>query len=145
MKTQRLAALAAAIMLGAGAFQPFYISIFARDRARLATALKELPYRKLPGLLQFFSGVRERTRNGDIIAVYAPLPHWQDGYDYFYARAVYILAGRIVLPLIGPDDRQYPENISRALYIAAYRSIPAPPGFALIWRGPDGALLRRLQ
>jgi hypothetical protein len=108
--------------------------------------LTELPYRKLPGSRQFLLDVRAHTRDGDAIAIAAPLhraPRWEGGYDYLYARALYLLAGRRVVPLIDPGDRPHPENLAAATYIAAYRSQPSIPGFAVVWRGRDGVLLRR--
>src|SRR5947208_17127379 len=99
----RALALAAVVAIAAGAFEPFYLRIFTIDRARFATVLTELPYRKLPGVREFLLEVRERTKEGDAIAIAAPLhraPRWEGGYDYLYARALYLLAGRRVVPVI---------------------------------------------
>jgi hypothetical protein len=143
----RVLSLLAAAGIAAGAFEPFYIRIFTLDRSRVASMLTELPYKKLPGVRSFLLGVRARTEDGDAIALAATLHrgHWQGGYDYLYARSLYLLSGRHVLPLLDPADQPHPENLSQAKYIAAYRSDPQTPGFALVWRGDDGELLRRIK
>jgi hypothetical protein len=114
----------------------------------MSSMLTELPYRKLPGLRAFLLDVRAQTKEGDAIAIAAPLhraARWEGGYDYLYARALYLLAGRRVIPLVDPGDRPHPENVANAQWIAAYRSEPAVPNFATVWRGRDGVLLRRLR
>jgi hypothetical protein len=108
--------------------------------------LTELPYRKLPGLRQFLLDVRARTERGSVIAIAAPLTRtrdWEGGYDYVYGRALYPLAGRQVVPLLDPENRFQPQNLAEARYVAAYHSAPSLPGFAEVWRGPSGVLLRR--
>jgi hypothetical protein len=137
----RWAAIAAAVLIAAGAFEPHYFTVFATNRAAARAALTELPYRKTPGLRVFLEEVRARTRDGDTIAIAAPFAHWDGGYEYVYARATYALAGRRVLPVIDASDR--PLDGSRAGYIAAYRIAPQLPQFAVVWRGRDGVLLRR--
>ena len=100
------------------------------------------------GVREFLLEVRERTKEGDAVAIAAPLhraPRWEGGYDYLYARALYLLAGRRVVPLIDPGDRPLPGNLQLADYIAAYRSEPALPGFIVVWRGRDGELLRKAR
>jgi hypothetical protein len=88
--------------------------------------------------------VRARTRPGDTIAVYMPFPKWLGGYQYFYARSLYTLAGRHVVALLDPDDRPHMERLGQAQWVCAYRSIPAFEHFTLAWRGRDGVLLRRV-
>lgn len=135
-------------MIAAGAFEPLYLRIFTLDRARQAAMLTELPYRKLPGLRSFFLDVRAHTQRGDVIAVLAPLTRthdWEGGYDYFYARALYPLAGRRVVPLLDPDNRFLAQNLAEASYVAAYHSLPRVEGFVEVWRGADGVLLRRVK
>jgi len=88
--------------------------------------------------------VRARTRPGDTIAVYGPFPEWYAGYEYFYARSLYTLAGRRVVALLDPDDRPHMEHLAQAQWVCAYRSIPAFDHFTLAWRGRDGVLLRRV-
>ena len=139
-------AWAVAIAIAAGAFEPFYLRIFTLDRARLSASLIELPYRKLPGMRQFLLDVRARTQDGDAIAIAAPFHRaasWEGGYDYIYERAHYLLAGRLVVPLIGAGDRPQPENMALAEYVAGYHCEPVALGFAVIWRSRDGVLLRR--
>lgn len=148
MTSRRVLAWAIAIAIAAGAFEPFYLRIFFIDRARYGAMLAGLPYRKLPGLKEYLLEVRARTQDGDAIAI-ASLYHravrWEGGYDYLYARARYLLAGRTIVPLLDPSNRQLTENLRQATYVAAYRCDPAIPGFVVVWRGPDGELLRRAQ
>jgi hypothetical protein len=87
--------------------------------------------------------VRARTKPGDVIAIAAPLMRWDQGYSYLYTRALYPLTGRVVLPLIDELGRPRTDNLARANVIAAYRCEPQLQGFAVIWRGRDGVLLRR--
>jgi hypothetical protein len=136
------------VAIAAGAFEPFYLRIFTTNRAWQATMLTELPYRKLPGLRQFLLDVRERTPRGSVIAVAAPLTRthdWEGGYDYIYARALYPLAGRRVVPVLDPDNRFLAQNLAEANYVAAYHSAPRVDGFVEVWRGRDGVLLRRAR
>src|SRR5437660_928583 len=82
---RRALGIVVAVAIAAAAFQPFYLRIYTTNRAGLAAALTELPYRKLPGMRQFILEVRARTRDGDAIAIAAPLhrgPLLQGGYDY---------------------------------------------------------------
>lgn len=120
-------------MIAAGAFEPFYFRVFLTDRAAMRASLTELPYRKLPGLRRFLVDVAARTKEGDVIAIYAPFAR-DAGYEYAYARAFYPLAGRRVVTF---DQRD------QATYIASYHAAPAAPHFAMIWRSGDGTLLRR--
>ncbi len=145
MTTSRVVRLLVALAIAAGAFQPFYLRIFTLDRQRFAATLVNLPYRKLPGSRQFLLDVRARTQDGDVIALAAPLcrMHWEGDYDYLYARAVYLLSGRRVIPLLDASDRPHPESLGGATYLAAYRCDARAPGFAVIWRSADGELLRR--
>jgi len=87
--------------------------------------------------------VRALTKPGDVIAIAAPFPKWDQGYRYLYTRSLYPLTGRVVVPLLDEQDRPRPENLSRADVIAAYRCLPVVPGFAVVWRGRNGVLLRR--
>ena len=118
------------------------------NRAAFAADLIERPYRKLPGSRRFFLGVRDRTKRGDVIAVYAPLatgPEWSGAYDYLYGRALYPLAGRLAVPTIDAQSRVAMANVMRADYVACYRSEPPFPGFTPVWRTGDGVLLRRTR
>lgn len=130
--------------VAAGAFEPFYFRIFVADRARVAANELELPYRKLPGSRDFILDVRARTKPGDVIAIAAPFAKWDQGYRYLYIRSLYPLTGRVVLPLLDELDRPRNDNLARANVVAAYRCEPRIPGFAEVWRGRDGVLLRRM-
>lgn len=136
-------ALAAAIAIASAAFEPFYFTIFRLDRAGLGARLIELPYRKLTGLRPFLLGVRARTRPGDVIAVDAPGYAWDRGFEYYYGRSLYPLAGRQVVPLLDAQNRPHRQELARANYVAVYGEPEEIAGFALIWRGEHGALLRR--
>lgn len=103
-----------------------------------------LPYQKLPGSRELVLEVRARTKPGDVIAIAAPFTKWELGYAYLYTRALYPLTGRVVLPLIDEHDRPRGDNLARANVVAAYRCEPRLPGFAAVWRGRDGVLLRRM-
>lgn len=139
-------AIVAAALIAIGGFEPFYFDFprFVAHRASTSAYLTDLPYQKTPGLRTFYAGIRARTKPGDTIAIAAPFPTWDGGYEYVYARSLYTLAGRRIYNLIDPNDRGHPENLRHAMYIAAYRSEPHVPGFATVWRSPDGTLLRRI-
>lgn len=104
-----------------------------------------LPYQKLPGSRELMLQVRALTKPGDVIAIAAPLPKWEQGYAYLYTRALYPLTGREVVPLLDDHDHPRADNLARANVIAAYRCEPRVPGFTIVWRGRDGVLLRRTQ
>jgi len=132
---QRALRIAFAIAIAAAAFQPYYFRVFTIPRAALYARLADAQYAKLPGSRRFLEGVRQRTREGEVIAVYAPPVRGDRGSEYyFYARSLYPLAGRrVVMTIAGADC------------IAAYRSLPRVPGFAVAWASDDGVLLRRVR
>ncbi|HEV2719874.1 MAG TPA: hypothetical protein VG323_07620 [Thermoanaerobaculia bacterium] len=133
--SRRALGIAVAAAIAAGAFQPFYFRVFGIPRAALHARLAEAQYAKLPGSRRFLEGVRARTREGEVVAVYAPPVHGDAGPAYyFYARSLYPLAGRRVVTTPAGAD-----------CIAAYRSEPRVPGFAVAWRSEDGVLLRRAR
>lgn len=157
MNLRRVFGIAIAIAIAAGAFEPFYLRMFAMNRAGMRARLTALPYTKLPGSRQFLLGVRDRTREGDVIAIYAPpvvadrvytapdgsrqfvIDHRSEGrWYYFFARSLYPLAGRRVVPLD-------PNALRGVDYVASYRSMPPLPGFTLEWESEDGTLLRRAR
>jgi hypothetical protein len=80
--------------------------------------------------------VRARTQRGDVVAIAAAFPESHAAYEYLYSRALYPLAGREVVPA---------SRIAQANVIAAYRAAPNVPGFAEVWRGRDGVVLRRTR
>ena len=145
--------------IAAGAFEPFYLRIFTTNRARFGAMLADLPYRKMTGMKQFLLEVRTRTDEGDAVALAAPFDRTvrpgesddsivkttrEGGYDYIYNRASYLLAGRRLVPLPDPGEHPSSRDLQNAKFIAAYRCDPAVPGFAVVWRGRDGELLRRM-
>lgn len=125
-------------------FEPFYFRIFGINRTRFSANVVSLPYRKLPGSRELMLDVRARTKPGDVIAIAAPLTKWDQGYSYLYTRALYPLTGRVVLPLLDEHDRPRLDNLARANVIAGYRCEPRVAGFAVVWRGQEGVLLRRV-
>ena len=128
----------------AGAFQPAYWRIYKANRALIGPFLTELPYSKMPGLRRFMLGVRERTRDGDRIAIVLPARRWEGGYAYGFIRSTYLLAGRQTVPLLSDSDQPLPANIARATHIASWAGAPPPlPGFVVTWSTPDGVLLQR--
>jgi hypothetical protein len=148
MSRLRVPAFLASALIAATLFEPFYLRIFTADRRQLSATLTELPYRKLPGLRLFLDQIRARTQRGEVIAIYAPFrrsPTWDGGYDYIFERSLYRLAGRNVVPLIDVNNHPQPENLRQATFAAAYRSSPSFSGFAIVWNGRDGILLRRQQ
>ena len=136
---------AAFVCIAAGAFQPFYWRMFAMDRGSARAALTELPYRRMTGLRRFMLGVRERTRDGDKIAIILPAPHWDEGYQYGFTRSTYLLDGRTTLPLIDELDHRIPENLARADAVACLQLDANLPHFKTVWRSSDGVLLRRTE
>ena len=142
---QRALRIAVAVAIAGGIFQPYYFKIWTINRAGMRAMVLEMPYRKTPGLRLFFEGVRAHTQRGDTIAVAAPFPTWEHGYDYVYSRSTYVLAGRRVLALRDPASHWLPENLARAVFIAGYRIFETPPGYAVVWRNADGVLLRRAK
>ena len=142
-------AIAILVAIAFGGFEPFYLRIFSIDRARLAATLEELPYRKLPGLRDFFQQVRARTKTGDSIAVSAPglhpTPSGEGAYEYFCARSYYILSGRRIVPVLAPGDEPPPVDAAKIDYAAVYHSSAAIPGFVQVWRGNEGALFRAVH
>jgi hypothetical protein len=89
--------------------------------------------------------VRTLTKAGEVIAIAAPFPKWEQGYAYLYTRALYPLTGRVVVPLLDDHDRPRNGNLARANVMAAYRCEPQVPGFTVVWRGRDGMVLRRTR
>jgi len=126
----------------ATAVEPQLIEMPFRNRAPLARALARNADRNWLDYPEFIEGVRARTRPGDTIAVIVPRMTWDGGYSYAYYRASYVLSGRVVLPLVDPDDVPHPENFAAANYIATWRTRVTPRG-TLVWSGDSGTLTRR--
>jgi len=140
---RRMAAVLSFAAILLGGIQPFYLRIFAIDRAAFRQTLTELPYRKAPGLRLFLQEVRERTAVNDRVAIAVPAKRWNEGYEYVYSRSFYSLAGRTVLALVGEDDEDLSHNLIVSDYVACWRSAPEFEGFEEIWRGPGGTIYRR--
>lgn len=135
-------AAAALLALAAGSFKPFYFQMLTRDRDRARAALGRVAFGKMPGYEKFLVGVRSRTEPGDTIALVVPMTEWS-GYSWAYYRASYVLAGRTVLPLMDASNRVHPENLSAAVYVAAWESHPRDASARVVWAEDGGALLRR--
>jgi hypothetical protein len=113
------------------------------DRSALSEAFTERADRLWPQFPRFLAGVRERTANGDSIAIVVPNFDWDQGYSYAYYRSSYLLAGRIVLPVAMDDHKLHPENFRAAKYIAVWGRPFPPSRRAVVWTGEGGTLLRQ--
>ena len=131
------------VCLVAGTFQAHYWTMFTADRETRAGWLRELPYRRMPGLRDFMLAVRARTANGDRIAVVLPHDDWY-AYSYGFFRATYLLAGRRTIPLVAAGGPR-PDNLRHADYVASLRRHANIPGFAPVFTHRDGVLLRRVR
>ncbi len=133
------------IVIAAGCFQPFYLRIFSLDITSLRARWTELPYRKTPGFRSAIAEIGQRTPRGARILLWTPHHTWEGGYEYAFRRAQYLLAGRDVLPLlVERQDAFDARNAKAAQFIACWPQCPpTPPGFAEVWRGDSGTLLRR--
>ena len=127
----------------AGGFEPFYLRIFALDRAALRQTYLELPYRKLPGFRTLLTESRKATPPGARVALWLPSGRWESGYEYGYYRSVYLLAGREVLPLLDDSSRFLPANLAAADYVICWHCRPPFNGFEDILQTPDGVLARK--
>lgn len=137
-----LAWLALALIL-AGGFEPYYLRIFRIDRDSLHRYLTELPYQKLPGLRPLLVEVRSRTEPRSRIAIMTPSMEWSHGYEYAWARSLYLLHGRESLALVGPPDRPFVQGLERADYVACWRCTFENEQYRVVWSGPHGALSRK--
>jgi hypothetical protein len=128
-----------------GAWHPFYFRMLTPDRNAFGRFATNLPYQKTPGLRQFMLAVRDRTHEGERIAIAVPMLQWDGGYAYAFTRSTYLLAGRTTVPLVDKNDRATTDNLARADVIAAWHTEPEVPGFSPVWRSGDGILLRRIR
>jgi len=126
----------------AGAFEVHYLTILFADRFSLADRVGQLRYGKLPEIRPFLEEVERRTDRGTEIALVTPARTWNQGYEYAFYRAAYVLAGRTVLPVMTPDDRPIIGNLERADLVAAWGVELDPERFSVIWRGAGGTLAR---
>lgn len=109
--------------------------------------VRQLPdFRRLVVLQydHFLIQVARRTPPGASIAIYVPTPKFEPEYAYRYYRAVYRLPGRRVIPLRDPDDREHPERMAQADYVAAWNASAELP-HPLVWSGHFGRLYRRAR
>jgi hypothetical protein len=139
---QRLAAITLFAAITIASLEPTLLGLPFRDCSRLRSSMERAADRAwYPGYPRFLEGVRAHTVNGQSIALVVPAKRWELGYMYAYYRASYILAGREVLPIVGPDDRTIAENVRRAPMLAAW-GVDARGG-RVVWRGEGGVLLQR--
>ena len=139
------AIIASVLFAGAviGGFEPLYLKMITADRGALRASAAAVADRNTPQYATFLEQVRARTSPGTSIAILAPVRHWQNGYDYWYYRACYILHGRRVLPILDRSDVVRTDLLRSADYIADWGVTARFPGRQLVWRGSGGALLRR--
>ena len=71
---------------------------------------------------------RNATRPGDPIAIVVAPPGPQGGYEYAYRRAVYLLAGRNVVP----------QRIDAASHVVVFGQVPGDEGRPLVCRTARG-------
>jgi hypothetical protein len=140
----RIGGLVLLLVLAVGAFEPFYIRIFASDRAALGVQLEKLPYTKLPTLKGFLEDVRTEVPPGVTVVFLAPFPRSEQGYRYAYGRAAWVFAGQRMLPLVDNDDRILHRHLEEADVALAWRTAP-PPGFEVIYEHPEGSVSRRIR
>jgi hypothetical protein len=139
----RLAAAVAFALILIGGFEPFYLRIFAIDRAREEATFAELPFRKMPGLKSFLEGVDAHTPPRARIAIWVPFRQWEGGYGYAFYRASYLLPGKQVVPLLAlHEDRVDFSKLARADYLASYGQRIDAPGFESCWQDAHGVLLK---
>lgn len=114
-----------------------------RDRSALRSEKERAADRAWwPDYPAFLADVRAATRRGDTIALVVPGMNWEYGYSYAFFRATYLLEGRQVIPLVGPNNRRLTENVRRANYIAAWRMRPARSWRPLLARHGGTLLVR---
>jgi hypothetical protein len=92
----------------------------------------------------FLIEVARHTPPGASVAIYVQVPRFDPDYAFYYYRAAYYLAGRRVVPLKDPDDREHPERMAGAEYIAAWATKTTFP-HTLLYRGHHGSLYRRAR
>ncbi|HET7711514.1 MAG TPA: hypothetical protein VFL80_06255 [Thermoanaerobaculia bacterium] len=130
------------IVVASTDYSVVYRLLFRYDALRSTLRQAADPSPWFPEYIRFLGEVRRKTAPGDSIALAVPALHWEYGYSYAYYRASYLLAGREVLPLITPNDRFLPDNLSAADRVAAWQSRVLADRPAL-WKGHGGVLLGR--
>jgi hypothetical protein len=138
-----LAAVVAFALILIGGLEPFYLRIFAIDRAREGATFAELPFRKMTGLKDFLEGVDAHTPPRARIAIWVPFRQWEGGYGYAYYRASYLLPGKQLVPLLAlHEDRVAFSNLAQADYVASFGERIEAPGFEKCWQDAHGTLLK---
>src|SRR6185436_13409793 len=121
---------------------PQILSLPFSDRKKLHEAFTIYPDAGWwPQYPQFLADVRAHTKKGDSIALIVPQLKWDDGYSYAYYRASYFLSGRVVLPVVTPDNGNVHQNVVRAGYVALWRIAPSATRRRVVFEGHDGVLL----
>lgn len=134
--------LIAAGALVIAAVSPGYFTFLAHPLAQSRAQFATIIDKPAPGMTDFLSSVRARTRPGDRIAIVILSTDWEP-YSYVYFRAVYQLSGRRVIPVV--DDRSvvHPERLREATYVAAWGARFRSDEFTTVWSGDGGSLARR--
>ncbi len=133
------------VLLIAASWEKFYFSVPFSSRERLAEQLTLLPYSKLPGLRGLLQQSDRLTKPGDVIVLAIPASRWDQGYEYAYARSLYPLAGRTVIPLVGESGGPDPRALGRADWVICLQSSIRAPGFALAESSSSGTIHRRVR
>jgi hypothetical protein len=134
-RIRRTLAALALVAIAIGSFQPFYVRVWQQEWRALGAYLTELPYRKVPGMRQLLVEVDHRTPPGSRILFATPHRTWEGGYGYAFRRAQYLLAGKDVIPMIGPARE--------ADFLVCWSRCTPPAGFTVIWKSDAGSLARR--
>jgi hypothetical protein len=137
-RVRRSLVLAALLVLAAGAFQPFYLTVWRQNRAAMLAHLIELPHRKVPGLRQACEEAARRTPVGARILLVTRHPSWAAGYEYAFRRAQYLVAGREVVPMLAS---QPPDQGTPPTHVLCVPRCNVKPGFRVLWEGTAGVLL----
>ena len=141
---RKLLGLLCFVLLFLGTAEPQYVRIFFMDRVRLADGIGSARFGKMPEIRPFLEEVDRRSEPGMSVAIVIPNLEWSQGYEYAFYRAGYVLAGRTVLPVIAPDNRAIPANLSGADLVAAWRTDLDSRRFEIVWEGAGGVLARPL-
>ncbi len=123
------------------AVEPRLLQMPFTDRGPLVRMYDGYYDRQWPTYRAFLAGVRAHTKPGDTVTVIVPAMGWDDGYSYAYYRASYYLTGRVVLPVVGPENVRYLQNFRAARYVAEF-GVRLPVPADVIWQGDGGTLLR---
>lgn len=137
-----IGSIVALVLLLGGSFQLDYLRVLLADRDAVARRIDHLRFGKMPEIRGYLEAVEAKTSRGESVALLIPAPGWNQGYEYAFYRAAYVLAGRTVLPVMTPAGDPIPGNLERADLIAAWRVPLDPSRFEIVWRGHDGVLAR---